>query len=92
MNEKIINVESLQTQINELSALKQECTSYTVDIKSVVGSGLPIDVLAALDAEYGNIKTAIELLLDNSAAFFQGVLDDYVAADEYAAKLQAGGE
>lgn len=80
------NITALEEKIGRLSALKTECEAISVETNEVVGSGMSIEVIHAVDAEYTAIKTAVIALLDNSVTFFTNVKASLVEADENAAK------
>jgi len=79
------NIAALEDKIGKLTSLKAECEAIDVKEKPVVGSGLSIEVVHAVDTEYALIKAAIETLLSNSIAFFSNVKASLVEADEKAA-------
>lgn len=79
------SITALEEKIGKLKTLKSECEARCVDPNDVVGSGMSIEVIQAVDTEYQTIKIAVQTLLDNSIAFFENVKLSLVRADNNAA-------
>lgn len=79
------NITALEKKIDKLSLLKTDCEAINAKANELVGSGISIEVVHAIDMEYEAIKTAVVTLLDNSVAFFTNVKSSLVEADKKAA-------
>lgn len=79
------NIAAMEEKIGRLKTLRTECEAIEATANTVVGSGMSIEVVQAVDVEYAQIKTAVLTLLDNSIAFFNNVKQSLVEADVKAA-------
>lgn len=84
--EKInVNIEALKDKIEKLVALQTECSDIDVTANALVGSGMSIQVIHAVDNEYAQLKESMLTLLGHSISFFQNVESSLVEADDQAA-------
>lgn len=79
------NIATLEEKIEKLRSLQGECESIDVSTNELVGSGMSVQVIEAIDQEYTQVKDTIVSLLSNSIEFFQNVKASLVEADEKAA-------
>lgn len=79
------NIAALEEKIEKLRTLQGECESIDVSANELVGSGMSVQVIEAIDQEYTQVKDTIVSLLSNSIEFFQNVKASLVEADEKAA-------
>lgn len=80
-----VNIAAIEEKIGKLQTLMAECEAINVETNAVVGSGMSIEVIEAVDAEYQAIKTAVLTLLDHSVSFFDNIKMSLVEADDNAA-------
>lgn len=79
-----VNIAALEEKIGKLTTLKTDCESIDTSAENLVGSGMSIEVLHAIDKEYDTIKAAVVQLLGHSIAFFENVKSSMIEADEEA--------
>lgn len=87
MEEINFQVDNLDGAIEELKKLKSNCRNIQIITESVSGSGKPIDILIEIESKYKEIQMCMELLIDNSIAFFENTKTSMVNADKNAADM-----
>lgn len=84
--EKIdVNIVALEDKIEKLMALQTECSNIDVTANALVGDGISIQTIHAIDNEYAQLKETMLTLLGHSVSFFQNVRLSMVEADDQAA-------
>lgn len=79
------NITVLDEKIEKLRILQGECESIDISANELVGSGMSVQVIEAVDQEYTQVKDTMMSLLSNSIGFFENVKASLVEADEKAA-------
>lgn len=79
------NITVLDEKIEKLRILRGECESIDISANELVGSGMSVQVIEAVDQEYTQVKNTMKSLLSNSIGFFENVRASLVEADEKAA-------
>lgn len=79
------NITVLDEKIEKLRILQGECESIDISANELVGSGMSVQVIEAVDREYTQVKDTMMSLLTNSIGFFENVKASLVEADEKAA-------
>lgn len=87
MEEINFKVDNLDSAIEELKKLKSNCQNIEIITESVSGSGKPIDILIEIESKYKEIQMSMELLIDNSIAFFENTKTSMVKADKKSADM-----
>ena len=86
MSEIKIDVDSLESGINNLKELKSKISINKSNAPTVVGGGSTVDNIEKIGIDFKNIEDKMELLLQNTISLLNNIKSSYVSSDNNAAK------
>lgn len=86
LSEIKIDVDSLESGINNLKELKSKISTNKSNAPTVVGGGSTVANIEKIGIDFKNIEDKMELLLQNTISLLNNIKSSYVSSDKNAAK------
>ncbi len=86
MSEIKIDVDSLESGINNLKELKSKISTNKSNAPTVVGGESTVANIEKIGIDFKNIEDKMELLLQNTISLLNNIKSSYVSSDNNAAK------
>lgn len=86
LSEIKIDVDNLESGINNLKKLKNKINTNKSNAPIVVGGGSTVANIEKIGVDFKNIEDKMELLLQNTISLLNNIKSSYVSSDNNAAK------